>query len=148
MSRSPETDRVGRPRRRRRGAAGRETLTEATLRADSRRYVEAKLAYSYTFFELWAVSPDRGSIAAHTAVVLGKLLEYQEAFKVMKTNDALLLLQTDLAPENRSTAETLYRKLLKKLDRFTLQGLEFRADRVVYSALVLTGRRRSSGLGG
>jgi hypothetical protein len=146
MSRSPETEEARKPLRRKRIAAGPATVTEAILRADNRRYVEAKLAYSYTLAELWAVPPDRGSIAAHTAVVLGKLLEYQEAFKAMKTNDALFLLET-LAPEDRSTAETFYRNLLKKLDRLTLLGLEFRADRVVYSALVLAGRRRSSGLG-
>jgi|GEM_PF-4732140 len=136
-----------RPRRRTRGAAGRETVTEAILRVDSRRYAEAKLAYGYALAELWAVPPDRGSIAAHTAVVLSKMLECQEAFRAMKTHDALLLLQTDLAPEDRRTAESLYRKLLKKLDRLTMLGLEFRADRVVYSALVLAGRRRSGGLG-
>ena len=133
-------------RRRQTGtAADRQSVTEGTLRADGRRYVEAKLAYSYALAELWAVPPDRGSVAAHTSVVLGKLLEYQEAFKVMMTNDALFLLETLVAPEERSMAETFYRNLLKKLDRLTLLGLELRADRVVYSALILAGRRRSSG---
>src|SRR5207237_8668078 len=109
-------------RRRQTGTAADQSVTEATLRADSRRYVEAKLAYGYTLAELWAVPPDRGSVAAHTAVVLGKLLEYQEAFKVMTTNDALFLLETLVAPEGRSMAETFYRNLLKKLDRLTLLG--------------------------
>jgi hypothetical protein len=145
MSRSPETEEARKPRRRKRIAADREAVTEATLRADSRRYVEAKLAYRYTLAELWTV-PDSGSIAARTAVVLGKLLEYQEAFKVMETNDALFLLETFLTPEDRSMVETLHRKLLKKLDRLTLLGLEFRADSVVYNALVLAGRRRRRGI--
>ncbi len=147
MRKSPGTDRASKPRRRKPGVAGRETVTEATLRADGRRFAEAILAYSYTLAELWAVPPDRGSIAAHTAVVLGKLLDYQEAFRVMKTNDALFLLEADLAPENRSVAETFNRNLLKKLDRIAQLGQEFRADRVVYSALILAGRRRSSGNG-
>ena len=145
MSPSPETEGARKPRRRTKNAADRETVSEATLRADSRRYVEAKLAYSYTLTELWTVPPDRGSIAAHTAVVLGKMLEYQEAFRVMKTHDALFLLQTDLASEDRSLAESLHLKLLKKLDQLTLLGLEFRADRIIYSALVLAARQRRCG---
>jgi hypothetical protein len=146
MSPSPETEGARKPRRRTKNAVDRETVSEATLRADSRRYVEAKLAYSYVLAELWAVPPDRGSIAAHTAIVLGKLLEYQEAFKVMKSRDAaLFLLENLLTPEDRSMAETIHRNLAKKLDRLTSLGLEFRADRVVYSALVLAGRRRSNG---
>jgi len=143
MRESPKTDRAEKPRRRK-PAADHEPVTEATLRADSRRYVEAKLAYSYALAELWAVPPDRGSIAAHTAVVLGKLLEYQQAFKAMKSHDAaLFLLENLLTPEDRSMAETLHRNLAKKLDRLTSLGLEFRADRVVYSALVLAGRKRN-----
>jgi len=73
------------------------------------------------------------------------MLEYQEAFRVMKTHDALFLLQTDLASEDRSLAESLHLKLLKKLDQLTLLGLEFRADRIIYSALVLAARQRRCG---
>ncbi|HEY2740110.1 MAG TPA: hypothetical protein VGK45_17000 [Thermoanaerobaculia bacterium] len=145
MGLNPKPDQARSPRRKR-DAAGREPVTEATLRADSRRYVEAKLAYSYALAELWTVPSDRASIAIHTAVVLGKLLEYPEAFKVMKSRDAtLFLLENLLTPEDRSVAETLHRNLAKKLDRLTLLGLEFRADRILYSALVLAARQRRCG---
>jgi hypothetical protein len=133
--------------RRKRGAAGREPVTEATLRADSLAYVGTKMAYHLAFSELWAFPSDRDSIAAHTAVVLGKLLEYQEAFKAMVTNDALFLLRGLQDPEERKTAERLYRTLLKKLDRASVLEQELRVDRVVFSAYVLACLRRSGGNG-
>ena len=138
MSQSPRPDQAKRPQRRKKGASGGEPITDATLRADHRAYVETKMAYHLAFSELWAAIPqDRGSLAAQTAVVLGKLIEYQEAFKVQADHDALFLLQSLKDPEDRSTAERLYQGSLQKLGRLSKLEQEFRVDRVVYSAYVL-----------
>ena len=143
MSPSPRPDQAVRPRRRKRGLAGREPVTQAALKAGSYAYIETKMAYHIAFSKLWAFPPAEGSIAAHTAVVLGKLLEYQEAFKDMASRDSLYLLEMLVDPEDRRSVELLHGSLLAKLDQLSVLEQEFRADRVVYSAYVLASLQRS-----
>jgi len=124
--------------RRKRGAAGR----EAVAADDVSRYAAVQQAYQDALVNLWLAPPE--ALAEQTAVVLAKLLDYQEAFKLMLAADALFMQQTLLEARGREEAEAILDRLLQKMAQVAKQEEEYRADRVVFVALVLAGRKSSS----
>jgi hypothetical protein len=118
--------------RRKRGAAGREAVAADGVS----RYAAVQQAYQAALVKLWGAPPE--ALAEQTAVVLGKLLDYQEAFKLMLAADALFTQQTLLETRGREEAEAILDRLLKKMAQVAKQEEEYRADRVVFVALVLT----------
>jgi len=124
--------------RRKRGAAGQEPVAAD----DVSRYAAVQQAYQDALVNLWLAPPE--ALAEQTAVVLGKLLDYQQAFKSMLAQDALFMQQTLLEARGREEAEAILDRLLQKMAQVAKQEEEYRADRVVFVALVLARQYPSS----
>ncbi|HEX3525641.1 MAG TPA: hypothetical protein VH988_01115 [Thermoanaerobaculia bacterium] len=124
--------------RRKRGAAGREAVAADGVS----KYSAVQQAYQDALVKLWGAPPE--ALAEQTAVVLGKLLDYQEAFKLMLAADALNMQKTLVESRDRAEAEAFFQLLVQKLVQVAKAEEDFRADRVICVALVLAGRKSSS----
>lgn len=114
-------------------------MHESEVEESNRELSEAERDFCVAEAELFGRPLDRGSIAATTALVFGKLLDYLAAGRAYQHAETSFI-EEAIPDKERGTARVMVENLHRTIDRASVVEEEFRLEKITFHVLLMVKR--------
>jgi len=115
-------------------------MHESEVEESNRELSEAERDFRVAEAELFGRPLDRDSIAATTALVFGKLLDYLAAGRAYQHAETSFIEEAILDEARKGAARVMAANLYQTIDRASMAEEEFRLEKITFHVLLMVKR--------